>query len=68
MLLLSIELALLLFAARAASELAKRLSLPPVVGEFVQERKERLERVVHRPVDIQIDPTLPWEDYRIVID
>src|SRR5882724_6070277 len=34
MLLLSIELALLLFAARAAAELAKRLSLPAVVGEL----------------------------------
>jgi Kef-type K+ transport system membrane component KefB/nucleotide-binding universal stress UspA family protein len=33
-LLLSIELALLLLAARAAAELAKRLSLPAVVGEL----------------------------------
>lgn len=45
-----------------------KLTLPPEVGEFVRERKDRLEKNIRRTVEIDIDPTLAWEDYRIVID
>jgi ribonuclease G len=45
-----------------------KLVLPSTVGEFLRERKDRLERFIRRPVQIEIDPTLAWEDYRIQID
>jgi ribonuclease G len=45
-----------------------KVTLPPGVGDFVQERQDRLEKIIKRPLTITIDPTLPWEDYRIVID
>jgi ribonuclease G len=45
-----------------------RVSLPSVVGDFIRERKDRLERTVKRSVAVEIDPTLAWEDYRIIID
>jgi ribonuclease G len=45
-----------------------QVTLAPGVGDFVRERQERLEKLIKRPLQIAIDPTLPWEDYRIVID
>ncbi len=45
-----------------------KLVLPPKVGEFIKERQERLEKNVKRPVQIEIDGTMMWEDYRILID
>lgn len=45
-----------------------KVTLTPPVGEFMRERQERLEKIIHRSVEIDVDPTLPWEDYRIVID
>ena len=50
------------------SEGRLQVTLPPGVGDFVRERQERLEKIIKRPLTINIDPTLPWEDYRIVID
>jgi tryptophanyl-tRNA synthetase len=40
----------------------------PEVGQFLKEHQERLEKIINRPVEILIDATLPWEDYRILID
>jgi ribonuclease G len=45
-----------------------KVTLPPEVGEFLRERQDRLEKNIHRSVEIDIDATLAWEDYRIVID
>jgi ribonuclease G len=45
-----------------------KLSVPPVVGDFIRERQDRLERLIQRQIEIHIDPTLPWEDYRILIE
>ena len=45
-----------------------KITLAPGVGDFVRERLERLEKIIHRSAEIAIDPTLSWEDYRIVID
>jgi ribonuclease G len=45
-----------------------RITLPPVVGDFLRERQERLEKALGRDIEFHIDPTLAWEDYRIVID
>jgi ribonuclease G len=45
-----------------------RVSLPIVVGDFVRERKDRLEKIIGRPVMIDMDPTLAWEDYRILFE
>jgi ribonuclease G len=53
---------------RGRAEGTLRLTLPAVVGDFVRDRQERLEQFIRRGVEIQIDPTLPWEDYRIVIE
>ncbi|MBI4397356.1 MAG: Rne/Rng family ribonuclease, partial [Elusimicrobia bacterium] len=41
-----------------------KLTLPTVVGDFVRERQERLEKIIRRPVKISTDQTLAWEDYR----
>ncbi|HRY29908.1 MAG TPA: Rne/Rng family ribonuclease [Elusimicrobiota bacterium] len=45
-----------------------KVSVPPVVGDFLRERQERLEKNLQRSIEVQIDPTLPWEDYRILIE
>ncbi len=45
-----------------------RLTLPSVVADFFRDHQETLERRIKRPLQIQTDPTLSWEDYRIVIE
>jgi ribonuclease G len=45
-----------------------KVVLPPQVGDFIRDRMDRLEKFVRRPVQIEIDPTMSWEDYRIQID
>jgi ribonuclease G len=50
------------------SEGRLQVTLPPGVGDFVRERQDRLEKILKRSLTLTIDPTLPWEDYRIVID
>lgn len=53
---------------RGRTEGKLKVILPPVVGDFIREQKARLEEYVRRPVDLELDGTLPWEDYRIVIE
>jgi ribonuclease G len=45
-----------------------KIVVTPAVGDFIRERQERMEKIVRRSFEIQTDPTLSWEDYRIVID
>lgn len=45
-----------------------KLSLNPSVAQYFQERLGRLEGTIKHKVEIQSDPTLPWEDYRILIE
>jgi ribonuclease G len=45
-----------------------KIVVPPPVGEFIRSHREDLEKIFKPAVDIQIDGTLAWEDYRIVID
>ncbi len=45
-----------------------QITLPPQVGDFVRERKDRLEKMIRRSVALRIDATLSWEDYRIEIN
>ena len=45
-----------------------KLFLSPPVAQYVQERLERLEHAVKHKIVIQPDPTLSWEDYRILIE
>jgi hypothetical protein len=45
-----------------------KVTVCPEVGTFLKEHRERLEKIVKRPVEVQEDATLPWEDYRILID
>jgi len=45
-----------------------QVTLAQGVGDFVRERQEGLEKLIKHSVTIHIDPALPWEDYRIVID
>ena len=45
-----------------------KLGLSPVVAQYFEERRQRLENVVkHKLVDYA-DPNLPWEEYRILIE
>jgi ribonuclease G len=45
-----------------------KISLQSQVGSYFKENKERLEKQVSRGVEIVEDDTLPWEDYKIVIE
>ncbi len=45
-----------------------KVTLAPGVGDFVRERQDRLEKIIHRKVEVDIDRTLAWEDYRIVLE
>ncbi|MGQ0645017.1 MAG: Rne/Rng family ribonuclease [Elusimicrobiota bacterium] len=45
-----------------------KIVLPPPVASFLKERRDHLERHVRRPVAVEVDPTLSWEDYRIHIE
>jgi ribonuclease G len=45
-----------------------KLTLAPGVGDFVRERQDRLEKIIRRKVEVDIDRTLAWEDYRIVLE
>jgi len=45
-----------------------KLSLNPAVAQYFQERLGRLESTVKHKIQIQNDPTLPWEEYRILIE
>jgi ribonuclease G len=45
-----------------------KVSLSPPVAEYVNERRQRLENTVKHKLVITPDPTLPWEEYRILIE
>ena len=45
-----------------------KLGLSPVVAQYIDERRQRLENVVKHKLLITPDPTLPWEEYRILIE
>ena len=45
-----------------------KVALSPTVAQYFEERKERLENVVKHELVITPDPTLPWEEYRILIE
>src|SRR4029077_3301051 len=45
-----------------------KLALNPAVAEYVIERRQRLENMVKHKLVINPDPTLPWEEYRILIE
>ncbi len=44
------------------------LFLCPPVAQYFQERHQRLETIVKHKLVITPDPTLPWEEYRILIE
>jgi hypothetical protein len=50
------------------SEGRLKITLAPGVGDFVRERQDRLEKIIRRSVEVDIDRTLAWEDYRIVLE
>jgi ribonuclease G len=45
-----------------------KVSLSPPVAEYVNERRQRLENTIKHKLVITPDPTLPWEEYRILIE
>jgi ribonuclease G len=45
-----------------------KLSLSPAVAQYFDERRQRLENVVKHKLVVTPDPTLSWEDYRILIE
>ncbi len=45
-----------------------KISLVPPVAAYFRENKDRFEKQVSRSVEILEDPTLAWEDYKIVIE
>ena len=45
-----------------------KITVCPEVGQFLKDHQERLEKIIKRPAEILVDGTLPWEDYRILID
>ena len=45
-----------------------KVALSPTVAEYFEERKQRLENMVKHNLVIAPDPTLPWEEYRILIE
>ena len=45
-----------------------KVTVCPEVGQFLKDHQDRLEKIVKRPVEVLVDGTLPWEDYRILID
>ena len=45
-----------------------KLGLSPVVAEYFEERRQRLENMVKYKLLITPDPNLPWEEYRILIE
>ena len=40
----------------------------PELAQFLRDHKDRMEKIISRPMEILIDATLPWEDYRVLID
>ena len=50
------------------SEGRLKVTVCPEVGQFLKDHQDRLEKIIKRPAEILIDGTLPWEDYRILID
>lgn len=45
-----------------------RLMLHPHVKDYFVQRRQRLERAIRCSVDIQSEPSLLWEDYRIILE
>jgi ribonuclease G len=45
-----------------------KVALSPPVAEYFLERRARLENAVKHKLVITADPTLPWEEYRILIE
>ncbi len=45
-----------------------KVALSPAVAEYFNERRSRLEHAVKHKLVITPDPTLPWEEYRILIE
>lgn len=45
-----------------------RLVLQPIVGEYFRQRIARLEQALRRKIEIQDEPTLRWEDYKIILE
>ena len=45
-----------------------KVALNPAVAEYFNERRARLENAVKHKLVITPDPTLPWEEYRILIE
>jgi len=45
-----------------------KVGLSPVVAQYFEERKQRLENVVKHKLIITPDSNLPWEEYRILIE
>jgi ribonuclease G len=45
-----------------------RLLLHPGLAEQLRAQQVRMEKSVQRSVKIQSDPSLPWEEYRIVLE
>ncbi|MFH1378708.1 MAG: Rne/Rng family ribonuclease [bacterium] len=45
-----------------------RLALNPMVAEYVRQRQKRLENALKRSIQIQTEPTLKWEDYKIILE
>lgn len=45
-----------------------KIFLSPPVAQYFQERHQVLERDIKHKLSIHVDPHLPWEEYRILIE
>jgi hypothetical protein len=45
-----------------------KVALSPTVADYINERRARLENTVKHKLIVTPDPTLPWEEFRILIE
>jgi len=45
-----------------------KVSLAPHIADYFRSSQARMERQIHRTVEIQSDPTLPTENYKIILE
>lgn len=53
---------------RGRPEGVLKIYLKSPIANYFKENKERLERQIRRSAEIHIDDTLPWEQYRIILE
>jgi hypothetical protein len=53
---------------RGRAEGNLKIYLKSPIATYFRENKERMERQIRRTADVVVDDTLPWEQYKIILE